>query len=101
MMMFHFINRRRTFELLFYFSVIGDYDLPSFQCNGCTYGFNLDWASTNLEKIFLQPKPKPKPTIMPVSTVQPPVMATVPPAPAANAYNSNYYNNSNYYDTTM
>ena len=33
---------------------------------------------------------------MPVSTVQPPVMA-----PAANAYNSNYYNNSNYYDTTM
>ena len=73
-------------------SVIGDYDLPSFQCNGCTYGFNLDWASTNLEKIFLQPKPM----IMPVSTVQPPVMA-----PAANAYNSNYYNNSNYYDTTM
>ncbi|XP_065069375.1 uncharacterized protein LOC135694521 isoform X1 [Rhopilema esculentum] len=25
---------------------------PSFQCLKCTYGFNLDWRSTDLEKIF-------------------------------------------------
>ncbi|XP_057316902.1 uncharacterized protein LOC130657924 isoform X2 [Hydractinia symbiolongicarpus] len=32
----------------------GDHVLPSFQCRNCTYGFNLDWTVTNLEKIFLE-----------------------------------------------
>lgn len=27
-------------------------DPPSFQCTSCTYGFNLDWACTNLETIY-------------------------------------------------
>ena len=35
----------------------GDYEPPSFQCRSCTYGFNLDWTSTNLEEIFIKEKP--------------------------------------------
>jgi len=37
---------------------LGAYDLPSFQCNGCTYGFNLDWTKTNLEEIFKEKSKK-------------------------------------------
>uniref|UniRef100_A0A7M5WJM3 CCHC-type domain-containing protein n=1 Tax=Clytia hemisphaerica TaxID=252671 RepID=A0A7M5WJM3_9CNID len=33
-------------------NVKGDDEWPSFQCRNCTYGFNLDWNKTNLEKIF-------------------------------------------------
>ncbi|XP_047132847.1 uncharacterized protein LOC101239060 isoform X1 [Hydra vulgaris] len=32
----------------------GEYDLPSFQCKQCTYGFNLDWSMSSLETIFLK-----------------------------------------------
>ena len=31
---------------------IGNHEWPSFKCRSCTYGFNLDWKQTNLQKIF-------------------------------------------------
>ena len=31
---------------------LGDSEPPSFQCQKCQYGFNLNWSKTNLEKIF-------------------------------------------------
>ena len=50
-----FRTAQNNFFTTLYF--LGQHEWPSFQCRGCTYGFNLDWKQTNLEKIFY-PKPQ-------------------------------------------
>lgn len=39
-------------DLLFICCILGDSEPPSFQCQKCQYGFNLNWSMTNLEMIF-------------------------------------------------
>jgi len=80
----------------------GEYDLPSFQCRGCTYGFNLDWAKTNLEEIFkdiLRPSSSTSAPSNPYS-VPPPNPYSVPP-PTYSSSNYSYNQQYPYYGHQM
>ena len=76
--------------------ISGEYDLPSFQCKGCTYGFNLDWKLTNLEKIFFSSntgniQQNPPTSLMSVNVNQ----------NAYSGYNDQQMNNYSAYNASM
>ncbi|XP_078351985.1 uncharacterized protein LOC144636668 isoform X2 [Oculina patagonica] len=71
----------------------GDSEPPSFQCQKCQYGFNLNWSKTNLEQIFglppttsapstTTPAPHKSTAAMPYQSAEPYVTpAAYPPYP--------------------
>ena len=64
----------------------GNSEPPSFQCQKCQYGFNLNWSKTNLEIIFGLPPATSAPTTPAASYTSTASMAYQTPPVAYTPY---------------